>query len=130
MQTLGRYITYLYDKMHLFTDQEAWGMYRFAAFVEAGIWGFFIFTIGYQLLGLPQAESVFAFGRSVLGVAYVVYAILTLLGVRSMEWGIGRVALALVAGALPFGSLVFEHFMGKYRKAHPAFIAAPKGYDE
>lgn len=119
-----------YDLMHLFTDKEAWGIYRFAAFVEAGIWGFFVATVIYQLAGLPLGAEVFRFGRSILGVAIVVYSILTILAVRSMEWGFGRVVLALVAGVMPFGSLVFEHIVGKHRKAHPVYIAPPKNYDE
>jgi len=119
-----------YDKMHLFTDQEAWGLYRFAAFVEAGFWIFCILTIIYGALNLPQAESVVAFGRSILGTAYAVYAIFVVLVARSMEWGVGRVGLALVAGAVPLGSLVFERTMGTYRNKHPAHIQPPKGYDE
>jgi len=119
-----------YDKMHLFTDPEAWGLYRFAAYVEAGFWVFCILTIIYGALTLPQAESVVAFGRSILGTAYAVYAVFVILVARSMEWGIGRVCLALVAGIVPLGSLVFERRMGRYRETHPVYIQPPKGYDE
>lgn len=129
-QIVSRPFRWAYDKMHLFTDQEAWGVYRFAAFVEAGIWGFFILTIIYAGFGWPQAESVVAFGRSVWGMAYAVYVIFILLVARSMEWRIGRVSLAMVAGIPPFGSLVFERLMGRHRKVHPVYIKPPKGHDE
>lgn len=125
-QVAGR----IYEKMHLFTDQEAWGVYRFAAFVEAGFWGVCVATLLYGAAGLSQAESVVAFGRSIVGTAYAVYAIFVVLVARSMEWGIGKVVTALIAGIVPFGSLVFEYAMRRYRKAHPAHIAPPKGYDE
>lgn len=120
----------LYDKMHMFTDKEAWGLYKFAAYVEAGFWVFFILTIIYQIVQLPQYESVFAYGRSILGTAYAVYVIFVVLIVRSLEWGFGRFILALLAGALPLGSVVFERTVSSYRKKHPKYIAPPKNYDE
>ncbi len=119
-----------YDKMHLFTDKEAWGLYRFAAFVEAGFWVFCIATFIYGAAGLPLAESVVAYGRSILGTAYGVYAIFVILIARSLEWRIGKVLLALIAGALPLGSIVFERLMGRHRKLHPKYIAPPASYEE
>ena len=116
--------------MHMFTDKEAWGIYRFAAFVEAGFWGFFLLCIGYYVMNWPLSNEVLKYGRSIIGTAFAVYAILIVLAARSMEWKAGRVSLALLAGIVPFGSLIFEHFMGRHRKTHPVYIAPPKGYDE
>lgn len=130
MKALCRPFVAVYNKTHWFTDPEAWGVYRFAAFVEAGVWGFFILTIAYNLVGLPLAESVVMFGRSVLGMAYFVYIIFVLISARSMEWRAGRIVVAIVAGALPLGSMVFERIVGAQRKKNPPHVKPPKGLEE
>lgn len=122
----ARPFIFVYNKTHWFTDKEAWGVYRFAAFVEAGTWTLLISAIIYRRLGLPEADSVVSFAGRVHGMAFVVYIIFVLIVARSMEWGIGRIALAAAAGSPPFGSLVFENLMARYRKKRPAKIAPPK----
>lgn len=120
---------FVYNKTHWFTDQEAWGVYRFAAFVEAGTWALLISAIVYRRLGLPEADSVVSFAGRVHGMAFVVYIIFVLVVARSMEWGIGRIALAVAAGSPPFGSLVFEKLMSHYRKRRSAHIEPPKNLE-
>lgn len=126
---VARPFVFVYNKTHWFTDKEAWGVYRFAAFVEAGTWALLISAIIYRRIGLPEADSVVSFAGRVHGMAFVVYIIFVLVVARSMEWGIGRIALATAAGSPPFGSLVFEKIMSHYRKKRPATIEPPKNLE-
>ena len=127
---LVRPIMSAYNKTHWFTDREAWGVYRFAAYVEAGFWLYFILSLIYGALGLPLGEEVVRYGRSLLGTAYGVYVIFVLVAARSMEWGLGRIVVAILAGTPPFGSIVFERVVGAQRKKNPSQVAPPKHLEE
>jgi len=130
MQTIGRYIMFVYNKTHLFTDKEAWGVFRFWSIMEAVTWTMLISAIIYRRLGLPEAASVVSFAGHLHGIAFMFYFFFVLLLARSMEWRLLRVGSAIVAGMPPYGTLVFEKAMGYYRKKKPVFVEPPKGYDE
>lgn len=120
----------LYDKTHWFTDEEAWGVFRFFAILETVGWSLLIFAIVYRRLGLPEADSVVSFAGHLHGMGFVLYFIFALLVARSMEWGIWRIVIAVVAGMPPYGSIIFEQLMGRYRKKQPVYVEPPRGYDE
>lgn len=120
----------LYDKTHWFTDQEAWGVFRFFAILETVGWTLLIFAIVYRRLGLPEADSVVSFAGHLHGMGFVLYFIFALLVARSMEWGIWRISIAVIAGMPPYGSIIFEQLMGRYRKKQPVYVEPPRGYDE
>ena len=131
MTTVTKPVSWLYHKTHWFTDAEAWGVYRFAAYVEAGIWLYFILSILYGALGLPLAEEVVKYGRSLFGTAYGVYVIFVLIAARSMGWGVRCVAAAVLAGIPPFGSIVYERTVARRRRKYPAHIEPPRSaYDD
>jgi len=123
-------ILWLYNKTHLFTDKEAWGVYRFFAITEAVTWTLLIVAITYRRLGLPEAPSVISFAGHLHGMAFLFYFIIVLLVARSMEWRLWRVGFAVLAGMPPFGSLIFEQIMAYRRKKQPVFVEPPAGYDE
>lgn len=129
-RVLIRPITFVYDKTHWFTDREAWGVYRFAAYVEAGFWLYFILSLMYGAFGWPLGEEVVRYGRSLLGTAYGVYVIFVLVAARSMEWGAGRIVAAVLAGTPPFGSVLFERFVGAQRKKNPPQVKPPAHLNE
>lgn len=120
----------LYNKTHWFTDQEAWGIYRFFAIAEAAGWTLLILAIIYRSMGLPEAPSVISFAGHIHGMLFVFYFLFVLLVARSMEWGIWRIGMAIVAGMPPFGSIIFEQSMSRYRKRQPAYVEPPQGSDE
>lgn len=125
MKMMTVFLREMYDKTHWFTDKEAWGVYRFAAYVEAGFWAFFILTMIYGALELPQKESVVMYGRSIWGTAYGVYVIFVLISVRSMEWRFEKTAAAVLAGIPPFGSLLFVRAVKKQRQKNPPRVTPP-----
>lgn len=129
MQAISRPIVFVYDKTHWFTDKEAWGIYRFFAFAEAGGWTLLISAIIYRRLGLPEADSVVSFAGHVHGMLFLLYFIFVILVARSMQWRLVKVGLAAIAGMPPYGSVIFEQLMTRYRKKQPVYVEPPKGYD-
>lgn len=127
---MKKFLRMLYDKTHWFTDQEAWGVFRFFAILETVGWTLLIFAIVYRRLGLPEADSVVSFAGHLHGMGFVLYFIFALLVARSMEWGIWRISIAVIAGMPPYGSIIFEQLMGRYRKKQPVYVEPPRGYDE
>jgi integral membrane protein len=127
---MKKFLRMLYDKTHWFTDQEAWGVFRFFAILETVGWTLLIFAIVYRRLGLPEADSVVSFAGHLHGMGFVLYFIFALLVARSMEWGIWRIGIAVVAGMPPYGSIIFEQLMGRHRKKQPVYVEPPRGYDD
>ncbi|MGV9002290.1 MAG: DUF3817 domain-containing protein [Candidatus Saccharimonadaceae bacterium] len=130
MQTIRRFFVFIYNKTHLFTDKEAWGVFRFWAIIEAVTWTMLISAILYRRLGLPEAPSVISFAGHIHGIAFIFYFIFVLLLARSMEWRLLRIGSAIVAGMPPYGSIIFEQVMARHRKKKPVYVEPPKGYDE
>lgn len=130
MQTIGRYSAFAYNKTHLFTDKEAWGVFRFWAVLEAVTWTMLIGAIIYRWLGLPEAPSVISFAGHLHGIAFMFYFLFVLLLARSMGWRFFRVGSAILAGMPPYGTIVFEKTMAYHRKKRPVYIEPPEGYDE
>ena len=121
-----RPIIFLYNKTHWFTDAEAWAVYRFFAIMESCGWTMLILAIIYRRLGLPEAPSVVSFAGHIHGVIFLLYFIIVLVTVRSMEWKWLRTGLALVAGMPPYGSLVFELLLARDRRKNPPQVTPPK----
>jgi len=130
MQTLGRYVVFVYNKTHWFTDKEAWGIFRFFAILEAVGWTLLISAIIYRRLGLPEADSVISFAGHLHGLGFALYFIFVLLTARSMGWGLWKIGFAIVAGMPPYGSIIFEQYMARRRKLQPVYVEPPKGYDD
>ena len=121
---------WVYHKTHWFTDREAWGIFRFFAILEAVGWSLLIIAIMYRRMGLPEAASVVSFAGHVHGIGFGLYFLFTILVARSMEWGVGRIAAAIIAGMPPYGSILFERIMATHRKKRPVYIEPPAGVDE
>lgn len=129
-RTIWQKIIWLYDKTHWFTDKEAWGIFRFFAILEAVGWTLLIGAIVYRRLGLPEADSVVSFAGHLHGLGFVLYFLFAFSTARSMGWGLKMITVAVIAGMPPYGSIVFEQIVARRRKAQPAAIAPPVGYDE
>ena len=126
---IARPFVWAYNKTHWFTDKEAWGIYRLFAFAEAVGWTLLIGAIVYRGFDLPYASSVITVAGRIHGMIFVSYFVIVLLTARSMEWGIGRISGALLAGMPPYTSIVFEQIMAFYRKKKPTLVEAPADID-
>lgn len=126
----GRPFVWLYNKTHWFTDSEAWAIFRFFAILEAVGWTLLISAIIYRRLGLPEADSVISFAGHLHGIGFIFYFLFTFLVARSMGWGLWRITLAVCAGMPPYGSIVFEQIMARYRRRKPVYVAPPVCVDD
>lgn len=126
----ARPFVWLYNKTHWFTDEEAWGVFRFFAILEAIGWSLLILSIVYRYAGLPEAPSVVSFMGHIHGIGFALYFIFVFLLARSMGWGVGRIFAAVVAGMPPYGSIAFERAMALHRKKYPVVVTPPVGSDE
>lgn len=111
--------------MHWFTDEDAWAVFRVFAIGEAVTWALLISAIIYRRAGLPEAASVVSFAGHTHGMMMVAYCVIIVVVARSMQWGIGRMCMAVAAGVPPFGSIVFEKAMAWYRRKYPTYIEPP-----
>lgn len=130
MSVLASPFVWLYNKTHWFTDEEAWGVFRFFAILEAVGWTLLIVAIIYRSLGLPEAPSVVSFAGHLHGIGFALYFLFVFLTARSMGWGVGRIGVAVVAGMPPYGSILFEQIMARQRKKQPVYVAPPIGLED
>ena len=130
MATGQRYMLFMYDQMHWFTDKEAWWIYRLGCFLEAIGWSLLIGAIIYRRFDLPLDDAFISVAGRIHGMFFVAYFAAVLATFRSMGWGFWRLAGALAAGVPPFTSLLFEQIMAWHRKKYPVVIDPPKNLVE
>jgi len=128
--TIGGYILWAYNKTHWFTDKEAWWIYRLGAILEATGWTLLISAIIYRSFDLPQYESVISVAGRLHGMFFVAYFFAVVATARSMQWGIWRFSIAILAGIPPFTSLIFEQVMSWHRKKQPVYVAPPNNVND
>ena len=106
-----------YDALdNIFTDKEAWLLFRIAAFVETFGWTCLLIGIAAVTLKWPYAEAYIAVGGSIHGILYLFYVFIVIFGHRSMKWSIWRFIFAELISVVPYGALVFEIWVSRRRK--------------
>lgn len=127
--SIFRGVSLVYHKTHWFTDKEAWTLFRLFAFGETAGWTLLISAIVYRGFELPGYAIAVSIAGTVHGLLFSLYFLFVLLTARSMQWGVRRISVALLAGMPPYTSLVFEKIMAHHRKKHPVYIEPPKDLD-
>lgn len=127
---MKRRVSRWYDKMHWFSDADAWLLFRLAAFTEALGWTLLISAIVSRRLGMPGADIAVSIAGTLHGVFFLVFFVILLVTARSMAWGPWRLGGGLLAGNIPYASVLFERLMTWHRRRYPAVVQAPVGYDE
>ncbi len=98
-----------FERLELFSEREAWMLFRVAAFGEG---------IGWSLLGsavlfgnrvLPHGDAVKIAGQ-VHGTLFLLYLAITCAAYASLGWSRKRTIIAAAASIPPFGTLVFERW--------------------
>jgi integral membrane protein len=101
-----------------FTQSEAWGLFRLAAFAEAIGWALLIAGILIRNQhGFGSGVAVPIAGR-IHGMCFITYFAVVILVSTSLRWPWRSVLLAILAGVPPFGSIVFEQAMARWHKNH------------
>lgn len=100
----------------IFTDKEAWGLFRIAAFAETFGWTCLIFGIVTTRMDIIYADNYLAAGGSIHGVLFIFYVFIIIFAHRSMKWSFWRFIVAFGVSNVPLGALVFELWVAHRRK--------------
>ena len=101
---------------NIFTDKEAWLLFRIAAFLETIGWVLLVTGIVFSVKKLPQHETVLALGGSIHGIFYIFYIFIIIFAHRSLKWGVWRFIFSGAVSTFPFGALLFELWEARRRK--------------
>lgn len=97
----------------IFTQKEAWALYKFAAYAETIGWMLLIFGIISKVNKWPLYEWSLGIGGYVHGIIFVFYVLIVFFAHRSMKWNIRELIAAEVLSNIPFGALAFERYITK-----------------
>ncbi len=103
-----------------YTNDEAWKLYRLAAFCEAIGWSILITGVSLAHFHLANSKIVIPIAGQIHGTFFVLYFLITIFVYPSMNWKRIHFLLALICGVLPFGTLVFELWLASNRKKIPS----------
>ena len=106
-----------YDGLdNIFTDKEAWDLFRLAAFVETFGWTCLLISIAAVALKWPYDTTYIAIAGSIHGILYLFYLFIVIFAHRSMRWSIWRFLFAELISVVPYGALGFEYWVSRRRK--------------
>lgn len=101
---------------NIFTDKEAWGLFKLAAGVETFGWTCLIIGIMAIELHWPQSDAYIAVAGSIHGILYLFYLFIVIFAHRSMKWSVGRFIFAELISVVPYGALGLEFWVAHRRK--------------
>ncbi len=110
----------------IFTDREAWGLFKIAAFVETIGWTLLIIGIVFDEFRWPHHSAILAVSGSIHGMLYIFYVFIVFFGHRSMSWGIWRFIVAELVSIVPYGALVFEQWVAYKRRSKSQEAISPE----
>lgn len=100
----------------IFSDKEAWMLFKLAAFVETFGWTCLIIGIIAVELKWPYNDTYIAIAGSIHGILYLFYLFIVIFTHRSLKWSIWRFIFAELISVVPYGALVFELWVSRRRK--------------
>lgn len=106
-----------YENTRPFTEDEAWLLYRLAAFAEAIGWTLLIAGILVERYITPGNNAAVLIAGNIHGTIFLCYFAAALVLYPSLGWSRWRGMAALVAGVPPYGSLLFELYAAHKRHA-------------
>jgi integral membrane protein len=100
----------------LFSEKEAWGLFRLAAIGEAVGWTMLIAGIIIRHYGWIGHDLAVPIAGSLHGMLFLAYFGILLATFSSLDWPLWKLAAAALAGVPPYGSLVFEQLAAHSRR--------------
>ncbi len=104
-----------FETNKVFTEGEAWGLFRLAAIGEACGWGLLI--VGIMAEHYTGNRIPVEIAGQLHGMLFLLYALAAGL-YPSLKWSRWRALVALAASVPPFGSLLFEQWASQRRHAY------------
>jgi integral membrane protein len=105
-----------FEQNTVFTETEAWGLFRLAAIGEACGWSLLISGIILRYF-LKNNDPVVIAGQ-IHGMLFFCYAVAALGLYPNLRWSRGRALVALAASVPPYGSLLFEQWASYKRNSN------------
>ncbi len=100
----------------IFTEREAWGLFRAAAFLETFGWTCLLIGIAAVEQKWHYSNAILAIAGSIHGILYIFYLFMVMFGHRSLKWSVWRFIFAELISVVPYGALVFEMWVAHRRK--------------
>jgi integral membrane protein len=99
-----------YEQFTPFTENEAWGIFRIAAFAEAAGWTLLILGILIKQFIIPSSDVPIKLAGRVHGTLFLLYIVAVFALSPSQNWSKKRTIAAGLASIPPYGSLMFEQW--------------------
>lgn len=113
-----RQVFYAFEHNTVFSEQEAWSLFRIAAFAEAIGWSLLI--TGIVLEHLTGSHAPVAAAGRIHGMLFFGYMVAAVGLYPNLKWNRWAGLIALAASVPPYGSLIFEQIAGYMRGNHRA----------
>jgi integral membrane protein len=97
-----------FESNRVFSQDEAWALFRLAAYGEAVGWTLLIIGIGLQKFVWPGSSLPVYFAGRTHGMLFFGYALAAIGLYPSLGWPRWKAVLAVAASVPPYGSLLFE----------------------
>lgn len=103
---------------NIFTDREAWFLFRWSAWLETVGWTMLITGIIFQVYHLPGESWVLPIGASLHGMFVIAYMGVVFGAHRSFrhKWSTGKMLTAELINIIPYAVLVFELYESRLRQ--------------
>jgi integral membrane protein len=116
-------ILHRYEKSKLFSEIEAWNLFRLAALSEAVGWSLLIIGVIINHYNLPGHSISIIIAGQIHGTIFLIYFAVLLAVYGSSGWSRKKIIIAALAGIPPYGTFVFEQWASydrqhKLAKAH------------
>jgi integral membrane protein len=101
---------------NIFSDKEAWGIYRLSAFGEAFGWTLLIGSLGAQKYLMHGNKILVSFAGQIHGLLFFAYIAAVLATYASLGWSFKKGFLIGLMSVPPYGTLVAEMWLSRARK--------------
>jgi integral membrane protein len=106
----------LYLNFRPFSDKEAWGIFKIAAFGEAIGWTLLISGILISQYLTPGNNIAVQIAGHMHGTFFIIYIAIALVVAPSMRWKPLKILIAGLMSIPPYGTLMFELWQSHNRK--------------
>lgn len=103
---------------NIFTDREAWFLFRWSAWLETLGWTLLLIGILFQVTKWPGDTWFLPVGGSLHGLFVIAYMLIAFFAHRSFthKWSIKKMLVAEAISVIPYGALAFELYVAHERK--------------
>lgn len=105
-----------FEQNQVFTEEEAWMLFKITAYGEAIGWTILIIGIVITKFITPNSNVALLLAGRIHGLLFIVYGLSSILLYPSLKWSKRKSFTALLASVPPYGSLVFEKWASYIRK--------------